>query len=177
MNLRPVFAPLQLDGTPAQHVSKKVTVRHPGYEGRNNILTTLLAADGPHGGLDLATVHTICAILADNRFDGYLGCEPNPTSPALHLHILPPGEYFFHVPFNTEASASRQATVEHSSIAHCYPVVAFFDSWCRSSDSLAALEIRHNLCLTTHEYYGGRARSHMPLDEPATWLRIGTRGA
>jgi hypothetical protein len=129
MNLRPLFPSLRLDDTPAQHVSKKVIVRHPAYKGQNNVLTSLLAADGPDGGLDLATVHTICAIMADNRFDGYLAHQSDPTSLAMHVQILPPGEYFFHVPSNTEVSESGDATVDSPSAAYCYPVVAFFDSW------------------------------------------------
>lgn len=129
MSHRPAFAFPRLDNTPAQHVSKRITIRHPAYGGQNNVLISLLAADGPQGGLNLMTAHTISGIIADNRFDGYLARESDPTSAALHVQILPPGEYFFHVPSNTAVIEPGQVTAESSPSAYCYPIVAFFDSW------------------------------------------------
>ncbi|KAK4980597.1 hypothetical protein LTR42_000905 [Elasticomyces elasticus] len=91
---------IPIEGTAAEHVNKRITVHHPGYTGTSDILIVLLAADGLNGGLDLETTLTICAILADNRFDGYIsrnnavGASPVRSDEDL----LASGEYFFHVP-------------------------------------------------------------------------------
>ncbi len=82
------------------HGQHKVNLRHPGYEG-NNILITLPALDHPEGGIHHETARVACAIVADNRWDGYL----SETERREEISMPPDGvlrkpEYYFHVPDN-----------------------------------------------------------------------------
>jgi hypothetical protein len=55
-------------GQPLNH---KISVRHPH---KNDVLFTLFAWDHKDGALHYGLLHTACAIIADNRHDGYLSC-------------------------------------------------------------------------------------------------------
>ncbi|KAK5703150.1 hypothetical protein LTR97_004099 [Elasticomyces elasticus] len=119
-----------IEGTAAEHVSKRITVHHPGYTATSNVLIVLLAADGPNGGLDLETTLTIYAILADNRFDGYISRNDAVDASPVRSDegLLAPGEYFFHVPHPT-IDGSTQISPGFPLAPYCYPVVPFFESW------------------------------------------------
>ncbi|KAK4889768.1 hypothetical protein LTR27_011480 [Elasticomyces elasticus] len=90
----------------------------------------LLAADGLNGGLDLETTLTICAILADNRFDGYISRDNAVDASPVRSDegLLAPGEYFFHVP-NPAIDGHTQNSAGFPLAPYCYPVVPFFESW------------------------------------------------
>lgn len=49
----------------------QIIIRHPGYALPNNILILLQAPDHPDGGLVYDTAHTICGIIAGNRWNGF----------------------------------------------------------------------------------------------------------
>ncbi|KAK3638524.1 hypothetical protein LTR56_012996 [Elasticomyces elasticus] len=130
MVVRPPRPTISIEGTAAEHVSKRITVHHPGYTGTSNVLIVLLAADGPNGGLDLEITLTICAILADNRFDGYISRNDAVDASPVRSDegLLAPGEYFFHVPHPT-IDGSTQISPGFPLAPYCYPVVPFFESW------------------------------------------------
>ncbi|KAK4891839.1 hypothetical protein LTR49_028635, partial [Elasticomyces elasticus] len=98
---RPPRLAVSTEGTAAEHIHKRVTIHHPGYEGDNDILIELLAADGANGGLDFETMHTVCAMVAGNCWDGYFSrtkaVDASPVE-ADEEGLLAPGDYFFHVP-------------------------------------------------------------------------------
>lgn len=77
----------------------RVFFHHPAYEARNDLLFSLYAWDHPDGGIYHAVAHNACAIIADNRIDGYLSNTRNgaPIDAAMD-DILPLGHYYFHVP-------------------------------------------------------------------------------
>ncbi|KAF1958577.1 hypothetical protein CC80DRAFT_441077 [Byssothecium circinans] len=50
----------------------KVYLRHPGYSDTGNILLALPALDHPQGGIHHETARIACAILANNRWEGFL---------------------------------------------------------------------------------------------------------
>lgn len=50
----------------------RVFLRHPGYPDTGNILLALPALDHPQGGIHYETARVACAILANNRWDGFL---------------------------------------------------------------------------------------------------------
>lgn len=52
----------------------KVTFHHPGYPPQHDLLFSLYAWDSAsdQGGLHYGLAHNACAIIADNRLDGYL---------------------------------------------------------------------------------------------------------
>lgn len=116
----------------------RLEVRHPGYPDDNNLLLELSAtdSDGHNRGIDTHIVHMACAILAGNRFDGYLSIfrnpvvTPTPTPSTLPLpllrEILPVGIYYFHVP--QTANTSLPAELSPPNLLP-YPVVPNFREW------------------------------------------------
>ena len=50
----------------------KVCLRHPGYNDTANTLMTLAALDHPEGGIHYETARIACAIVANNKWDGFL---------------------------------------------------------------------------------------------------------
>ena len=75
-----------------------IIFRHPGYP-RPNILLRLSGFDSCSRGLHHETARVACALVADNRFDGYLSL----TAQGEYLDLGPEDvleahEYFFIVP-------------------------------------------------------------------------------
>lgn len=50
----------------------RIAFLHPGYDDPFNVLLTLRAHDSPEGGIHFGLAHTACAIVANNRWDGWL---------------------------------------------------------------------------------------------------------
>ncbi|EGP81914.1 uncharacterized protein MYCGRDRAFT_98057 [Zymoseptoria tritici IPO323] len=81
-------------------------IRHPGYpdDESNNVLLTLPATDGTADapGIQYGLVHTACAIIANNRFDGqlttsrHLPAADEYAAPPFES-LLPAGDYYFHL--------------------------------------------------------------------------------
>ncbi|KAF2724602.1 hypothetical protein K431DRAFT_300911 [Polychaeton citri CBS 116435] len=120
-----------------------VLVRHPGYANGNNILLTLTSSDGDDSyyGVDFRLVHTACAIIADNDYNGWLSLSDDSSASKIALDdgaILQAGEYYYHVPYPSTASpAGAESTpnplevspVQQSSRAYLYPVTPNFRAW------------------------------------------------
>jgi len=74
LELRALYAhPRHSDGKhlPAYDSSFKIHFRHPGYSDSNNILIILPGLDHAEGGIHVYTAPIACAILANNRWDGF----------------------------------------------------------------------------------------------------------
>lgn len=139
--IRAAAKDITLDGTPARHFDKRIEIHHPGYNEDCNPLISLLAPDGEQGGLEYGTLHAICAVIADNRFDGHLSTQRSGEAPAIEAAgIVAPGHYWFHVPSpppsppqadqdTTRSSPNPSAAPSSTPSGWVYPVVAFFDSW------------------------------------------------
>jgi hypothetical protein len=85
----------------------------------------LFAWDHKDGALHYSLLHTACAIIADNRHDGYLSASGNPNAERIALDhddlvFCQPTNYYFHVPDDPD-----------------YPVVPTFDNW-RFPNSLSS---------------------------------------
>jgi hypothetical protein len=82
--------------------SYRVRFRHPAYPNSSNVLLSLHAWDQADGGIHYGLAHTACAIIANNRFDGYLSREIDGSSriEAEWSSCLPAEShgYYFHVP-------------------------------------------------------------------------------
>ena len=50
----------------------RIKFRHPGYPDNHNILLSLCGVDHPDGGIHHETARIACAIVANNRWDGFL---------------------------------------------------------------------------------------------------------
>jgi HNH endonuclease len=107
--------PLALDLIPNLHNSV-ISFHHPGYpDNVDNILFQLNGFDTPEGGLHSATAWLACAIVAGNKWQGFLTAQPS-DSPRLAVsmdEVLTNSDYWFHVP--------------DCSIP--YPVVPSFQDW------------------------------------------------
>jgi hypothetical protein len=84
---------------------------------RNDVLFTLIAWDHKDDALHYGLLHTTCAIVADDRHDGYLIASRNPNAERIaldHDDLVPcqPTGYYFHVADDPD-----------------YPVVPTFDDW------------------------------------------------
>ncbi|KAJ9634922.1 hypothetical protein H2199_008786 [Coniosporium tulheliwenetii] len=102
----------------------RVTLRHPGYDDRNNVLMVLQASDHCDGGIHHATALVACGIAAGNRWDGFF--TKLKTGPRIDLPsdgILPNGDYYFHVP----VSESEDDCPAES--PYIYPIVPRFTDW------------------------------------------------
>lgn len=100
-----------------------VSVYHPDYTDHGAVLLSLPATDGDSHmpGVYRDTIHTACAIIANNRFDGYISSsrDPHAAPGNLHdIHILPAGTYYFHLPRPLGAPSLTP-----------YPIVPSFRTW------------------------------------------------
>ncbi|KAH0240860.1 hypothetical protein KCU71_g24079, partial [Aureobasidium melanogenum] len=97
--VRPPFAaPTHQDGGRdiPDDATHTVTFRHPGYRDEHNIIMVLPALDDAQGGIHHETALTACAVVAGNRWDGFLreqGTGSRVTTP--RDGILKGKDYFF----------------------------------------------------------------------------------
>lgn len=103
-----------------------VIVKHPGYSNSSTLVTFAAADYNDSGhGVHFGTVHVACAILANNRHDGWLSRSRSYTATGdritqEHDSILPAGEYFYHVPLLDDYARPPLAP---------YSVVPNFRAW------------------------------------------------
>lgn len=113
---------------PSNASCQRITIKHPGY-GRGNTLFALPAREGAgaEGKAHYATVHTACAIISNNRYDGWLSStlsgEPR-THPDFE-GLVPAGIYYLHF----EPDPNSQP----------YPVVPNFRAWAFPHNNLPSL--------------------------------------
>jgi len=87
------------DSTVSTNPRHRVLLRHPGYDDANNILILLQASDHSDGAFHHETARIACAIIADNRWDGYFTTTRNgPRVDVPGNGLLPSGSYYFQVP-------------------------------------------------------------------------------
>lgn len=93
---------------------KRIKLLHPGYE-TSEILLMLPAHDGADlDSVPYTVVHTAGAIIANNRFDGWLSTSPSGEPRVEHtVGLLHAGDYYFHLHSDDEP----------------YPVVPNFRNW------------------------------------------------
>lgn len=80
-------------------VARPISFLHPAYPRHQNVLFHMFALDGRDGGLHYTTAHTACAIVAGNRWDGFLShTKTGPPIDAEGEDLLTGQEYYFIVP-------------------------------------------------------------------------------
>ena len=78
---------------------RQVSFLHPALEEGQNILFSLLGFDSQEGGLHHGTARIACAIIAGNRWDGFLSLQPNGSRiPETDEDVLLSDRYYFLVP-------------------------------------------------------------------------------
>ncbi|EOD47903.1 hypothetical protein UCRNP2_5350 [Neofusicoccum parvum UCRNP2] len=97
--LRPALSPPQSSVLCGR--IRRIVFRHPGYSDEASVLLSLQAPDDPAGGLHHETARLACAIVAGNRWDGFLSESRDPTVTPTSIQpdgILRAPEYYFHLP-------------------------------------------------------------------------------
>jgi hypothetical protein len=110
--LRPPFAaPPHQDGGKdiPDDVTCTVTFRHPGYSDEHNIIMVLPALDDAQGGLHHETALIACAVVAGNRWDGFLS-EQRTGSGVLTPRdgVFRGKEYYFRLPGDAKGRSTQQ---------------------------------------------------------------------
>lgn len=104
----------------------RVYFRHPHYRAPTNLLLSLLAPDGPDGGLEYGFAHTACAVIAGNRWEGFFTDEIDGTPLQFACgDIMSKGEYYFQI--------------EGSTLENPYPIVPTFREWSFPHNDLPSL--------------------------------------
>ena len=82
---------------PAPSPDREIKIYHPGYD---EVVPMLCfpGYDSKEGDLYYDSAHTACAIISNNRFDGWLSTSKDPQLPQFSEELLAPGNYWWHVP-------------------------------------------------------------------------------
>jgi hypothetical protein len=86
-----------------------VTFRHPGYPDEHNIIMVLPALDDAQGGIHHETALIACAVVARNRWDGFLS-EQRTGSGVLTPRddFLRGKDYYFRLPGDVKGRSTQQ---------------------------------------------------------------------
>ena len=74
-----------------------IAIYHPGYPKDKGFLIGFVGYDAANGGIWLEFVTTACAILSNNRFDGWLAKDNTKDSQPIQSELLDAGDYYWHV--------------------------------------------------------------------------------
>ena len=86
------------DALEIPHLGGTIQIHHPGYPKGETLLLALSGYDDLEGSISFDVALTACAILACNRFDGWISRESTADAPKLiGISLLSPGDYWFHV--------------------------------------------------------------------------------
>lgn len=122
---RPPFAaPTHPDGGKdiPDDVTCTVTFRHPGYPNEHNIIMVLPALDDAQGGIHHETALIACAVVAGNRWDGFLS-EQRTGSGVLTPRddVLRGKEYYFRLPGDERGQSSTQQRLYPTQLTQTQP--------------------------------------------------------
>lgn len=87
-------------GNPSTTAVRKIKIRHPGYNDPTNILLQFNAYD-EDCGIHYQTAYAVCAIITDNKWDGYFSADVEGlqrVKPSTPDALLADDTYYFHVP-------------------------------------------------------------------------------
>ena len=79
---------------------ERINIRHPGYSPSNDLIFSLHTLDHATAGVHHGFVLDACAIIADNRRDGWLSIDRggNDRVEGDLDHVLSNGDYWYNVP-------------------------------------------------------------------------------
>ena len=79
-------------------IPRQINIYHPGYDDEVVPLVSFPGYDSKDGGLWYDFAHTACAIISNNRFEGWLSTSRDRQSPHFSGKLLAPGDYWWHLP-------------------------------------------------------------------------------
>ena len=83
--------------TPQSAIGGVIAIYHPGYPKDKGFLIGFVGYDTTNGGIWREVVTTACAILSNNRFDGWLAKDNIKNSQSIQSELLDAGDYYWHV--------------------------------------------------------------------------------
>jgi len=130
-------------------LNKYIKIRHPGYDSPFNELLALFApdtlSDGTKPGLYAQLCLDACAIVANNRFDGFLSEQRDYAVAQRHKvnpdSILRESNYYFHVPLSEGSDNNRG----EDTTKQPYEIVPGFRQWVFPHDQLPNHWKRENI--------------------------------
>ncbi|KAL9025795.1 MAG: hypothetical protein Q9196_005448 [Gyalolechia fulgens] len=145
MNIRPPYRAPTVHCEGFAQEPHSVCFRHPAIpRAQGNLLLIHDGIDNAHGHLHHETARLACAIVAGNRWDGYLATTPTAEPIDIPPHgLLIDEDYYFIVPHPTTepsvgcpasgsdhgGSTDPQPTVPSARPPYHYPVVPTFGEW------------------------------------------------
>jgi hypothetical protein len=110
--LRPPFdTPTHRDGGKdiPDDVTCTVTFRHPGHPDEHNIIVVLPALDDAQGGIHHETALIACAVVAGNRWNGFLSGDRTGSGVLTPRDgVLRGKEYYFRLPDDAKGRSTQQ---------------------------------------------------------------------
>jgi hypothetical protein len=104
---RPDYAYLEqyavVQNVTEQEAMKCIQFRHPGYADNCNTLFELPAIDHPDGGIHYGLAKSACAIVANNRYDGFLSTSADVDAAPIEAELddvlewPADGAYYYHL--------------------------------------------------------------------------------
>lgn len=109
----------------------KINIFHPGYDDALVPLLLFRGFDSKEGDLWHDFAHTACAIITNNRFDGYLSTSRDSQSSHVSGDLLAPGNYWWHLPGGILSEMRYRAIVCLRSLdsSEPYAIIADFRDW------------------------------------------------
>ena len=111
-------------------IPRQINIYHPGYENDPAPLLLFWGYDSTEGDLWHDFAQVACAIISNNRFDGWLSTSRDPQSSRCSGELLAPGDYWWHLP-GGKTTALRCAIryLHYLDSTEPYAVVPDFRSW------------------------------------------------
>lgn len=110
---------------------RQIKIFHPGYDDKIVPLMYFPGYDSKEGDLWYDVAHTACAIITNNRFDGYLSTRRDSQSSRVSGDLLAPGNYWWHLPGGILSEMCHCAISCLQSLDFCQPyaIIADFRDW------------------------------------------------
>lgn len=162
-------------GNPATAPTRKIKFLHPGYKDEANILLQFDAYDA-ESGIHYHTAHTACAIVANNRWDGYFSTDIDGrqrVEPSSMDDSLQDDAYYFQVP---EGEPTIHSFYTVFQLTRCRQNLPNCTHFCRLAFPSRQAAFKVGLpadCLLQSNPFTARSRSLLchPIDPP---VRDGT---
>lgn len=157
-----------------------ISVYHPGYPDDDAPLIALRGYDSDKGHLWHEVARTACAIICNNRFDGWLSQSKDSQAARFEGELLPSGVYWWHVPDGRSFVVSTLSLgADLTDSPDPYAIITEFRSWrfpssmpeTWSSTEPATSQEQGNKCQVTCESHATNEAHIVPVLE-TEWYNV-----
>ena len=107
-----------------------ISIYHPGYPDDDAPLLALRGYDSDEGHLWHEVASTACAIICNNRFDGWLSQSKDSEAARFEGELLPSGDYWWHVPNGRSfVACPLSLSTNLTDSPEPYAIITDFRSW------------------------------------------------